>query len=208
MPLSAQALSAIQSAGASVFSADVEIKDAVRQYAEQVNIAMLQNAFDIGNDSLFEDWKTVARLSQALSQIEQELKKVHKIAAGLAAGAPSPISRLRALAAPSDYPAGFVEVLKEIKATDVVAKRAGSKVKTAGHQRKSALPPRGNTARLLNWLVKTLKNNEFVKLNRSAVAVKIGLPKGSIGASFNKLLNAGYIVEGDAGQFKLGLPKA
>jgi hypothetical protein len=52
-----------------------------------------------------------------------------------------------------------------------------------------------------------LSTDQPVKLNRSAVANEISLPKGSIGASFSKLLAASYIVEETGGLFKLGSVK-
>jgi hypothetical protein len=204
MPLCAKAITAIQSAGAAVFTADMELQNAVKQYSDQVNVAMLQNPFDVGNDTLYEDWKTLARLSQAIHQIEAELQKIYKVGVELRAAAPSRIATVQALAAPLATGPGFVEVLKEIKATDVIAKRKGKRTTTSLRRRKPVNILRGNTARLMNWLTKALKTDEPVRLNRSAVAIEIGLPNGSIGASFNKLLAAGYIVEQAVGLFTLG----
>lgn len=207
MPLPTNALTAIQSAGAAVFTADAELQAVVKEYAEQVNVAMLQNPFDVGNDSMFEDWKTVARLSQAIHQIEAEFQKIYKVGAEIGKHATSRISKVHALAAPSATAPSFVEVVKEIKATDVVAKRKGKKTKISKRGRKPVNILRGNTAKLMNWLAKALSTDQTVKLNRSAVAIEIGLPNGSIGASFSKLLAAGYIVEEAAGLFKLSSTK-
>ena len=63
MALPAQTLASIQAAGAAIYAADAALKEAVQSYAEQVKMAMTENPFDMGNDSLFDDWKTVARLS-------------------------------------------------------------------------------------------------------------------------------------------------
>jgi hypothetical protein len=207
MPLCAKTLAAIQSAGAAVFTADKELQDAVKQYTDQVNAAMLQNPFDVGNDSLFEDWKTVARLSQAIHQIESELQKIYKVGVELGEHATSRTSIVHALAAPSATAPRFVEVIKETKATDVVAKQKGKKTKASLRRRKPVNILRGNTAKLMNWLTKALSTDQPVKLNRSAVANEISLPKGSIGASFSKLLAASYIVEETGGLFKLGSVK-
>ena len=207
MPLPEKALSAIQSAGAAVFTADAELQTVVKEYAEQVNVAMLQNPFDVGNDSLFEDWKTVARLSQAIHQIEAELQKIYKVGVDISKHATSRISKVHALAAPSAAAPSFLEVIKEIKATDVVAKQKGKKAKATLRGRKPVNILRGNTAKLMNWLANALSTDQPVKLNRSVVAIEIGLPNGSIGASFSKLLAADYIVEEAAGLFKLGSTK-
>lgn len=77
MPIPKESLSAIQTAGAAVHAADTALKSAVQTYADHVRQSMSQNPFDLNTDSLFEEWKTVARLSQTLEQIEAELRKVH-----------------------------------------------------------------------------------------------------------------------------------
>ena len=69
MALSAQTLSAIHPAGAAVFAAEAALKEAAQSYANQVKHAMQENPCDVGNDGLFDDWKTVARLARAVGQV-------------------------------------------------------------------------------------------------------------------------------------------
>ena len=76
MPLSSQTLAALQLAGATIYQADLELKDAVQAYGNQVRAAMTANPFEMRNDGLFEEWKAVARMSQAVAQIETEFKKI------------------------------------------------------------------------------------------------------------------------------------
>lgn len=80
MSLSNSTLSAIQRVGGAAFTADAKLKKSVRQYAERVNAAMAANPYGLGNDALFENWKGVARLSQTLAGIEEELRKVYRVA--------------------------------------------------------------------------------------------------------------------------------
>lgn len=83
MSLSSSTLSAIQKAGAAVFTADEKLKNAVKEYAERVHAAIATNPYNLGNDALIEDWKTAARLSQTMAGIEAEIKKVFQVAAEL-----------------------------------------------------------------------------------------------------------------------------
>jgi hypothetical protein len=49
-----------------------------------------------------------------------------------------------------------------------------------------------------------LNDQSFAKLNQSAVAIAVGLPKGSIGASIKKLIQDGRLTQGEGKAFKLG----
>ena len=79
MPLSSFTLSAIQKVGAAAFTADEKLKKEVQSYAERVNMAMLKNPSNLGNDALIEAWKVIARLSQTMMGIEEELKNMHRL---------------------------------------------------------------------------------------------------------------------------------
>ena len=94
-------------------------------------------------------------------------------------------------------------IVQEIEATDVVEKKLSKKATESTPT--SSL--KGNSAKLLARLTTILNQENFVKLNRSAVGEEIGLPKGSVGASITKLLQAGYLIEGGFGEFKLTRPK-
>ena len=60
MPISPKTLNAIQAAGTAAFKADAQLKAAVKDYGSQVQTAMLKSPFDLANDNLFEDWKSVS----------------------------------------------------------------------------------------------------------------------------------------------------
>jgi len=201
MPISTQALAAIQAAGAAVFAADDQLKAAAQTYADRVNTAMQANPFDLANDSLFEDWKSVARLSQALARIESELKQVYELASSLNKDSKlTGSAHLRALAGPSSGPrAGATEhpdLIQAIDATDV-------RVKKAPRRSKKAPVLAGNAAKLLTQLQQELTDQDFVKLNRSRLALSAGLPKGSINAAIRKLLAEGRLFQNVAGALKL-----
>jgi hypothetical protein len=210
MALPAQTLATIQTAGAAIYAADAALKEAVQSYAEQVKLAMVENPFDLGNDSLFDDWKTVARLSRAVGQVEAEFQKIYSAATDLSAGAIPAVLSMPSLTAPQATAPNDLAMVQEIDATDAIIKKVPKTIKAAGKTKPAARQPTslgGNSAKVLARLLEILNPNHFVKINRAAVGAEIGLPKGSIGASIAKLLDTGHLIEGGIGEYKLGTPK-
>ena len=211
MPIPKSTLADIQTAGAAVHQADASLKSVVQAYADQVRLAMSSNPFDLQADSLFEEWKTVARLSQTLEQIETELRKVHQAAQQLGESEPSSAKPRGRLAPPTPQPTLAIvnrsPVIESIEATDVVAKKP-KKVKAAQKPAqarkvvtKSALSP--NTQKLWTHLNPLLNAKKFTEIKRSQVGVAAGLPLGSVTASFNKLIDNAYLEENASGALKL-----
>lgn len=133
MSLTPTHLSALQQAGAAVFTADAELKNAVQAYAGRVTAAMQSNPFGLGNDALFENWKRVARLSQTLTGIEEEMKKIYFMAEELMSADTPDVQPVPTLAAPHTVPVAAAPALVEdqLAPTDVrvkPARKAASKV--------------------------------------------------------------------------------
>lgn len=215
MPLPTQTLTAIQTAGAAVHAAESALKDAVQSYADQVKLAMLENPFDVGNDSLFADWKTVARLARVVGQVEAEFRKIYSAASDLSAGAIPAVTAMPSLVAPERDATIGLALVHEIDATDVAVKKLPkkAKIKTKARDKTKAKPIAstqqslsGNSAKVLARLLELLNPDHFVKVNQSTAAADLGLPNGSIGASIAKLIQTGHIIKGAAGEFKLGTP--
>lgn len=212
MPIPKTTLEAIQSAGAAVHRADTALKEVVLTYSDQVRSTMSSNPFDLQADSLFEEWKTVARLSQTLEQIEAELRKVHHAAQQLGEGgfvAEKASARLGTSSDQSTFPAltGVVPLAEAINATDVVAKKP-KKIEVAAHPAKARkstskaeLSP--NTRKLWEHLKTRLTAKKFTVIKRTQVGVDAGLPTGSVAASFSKLFEHGYVEENATGALKL-----
>jgi hypothetical protein len=190
-------------AGAAVYEADASLKTLVTVYADKVQQAMLLNPFDLGNDTLFEDWKKVARLSQAMEQLEIELRKIFAAVQELNAGGGSTRQNLIHLPPPSIFPTpnGPAEALRI--ATDIAVKRSRKKSIEKRSELEKPQRIKGNTARLLAQLKTVLNAEKFSKISRTELGVAAGLPKGSIGASFAKLFEAGYLRENEQGSLCL-----
>jgi hypothetical protein len=215
MALSPKLLSLIQKAGTAVFNADAALKEAVAESAKKVSDAVTKNPFNAIDDSHYANWKSAARISQAMSVIEAELKSLFAVASDLPAAKRGTI----ALPAPSGTATldESLEVIQSIDVTDVVAKRGSQKFKASKKQGRplankaingtaTRTKPSGgldNTAKVLGHLQTVLNDQSFAKLNQSSIAAAIALPKGSIGASVKKLLKDGKLVQGEGKEFKL-----
>jgi len=220
MSLSSATLSAIQQAGAAVFSADLELKNAVKEYAQRVNAAMLSNPYHLGNDTLFENWKVVARLSQTMAGIEEEIKKVHQVAAELIADDQPLVVQIASLAAPIRANDVSVVSQNDMTPTDVLVKSKKKKLKPGATRstrvpksstspvkpvgvRKSAQQLSGNPAKLLQYLEKVLNSKKFTVVSQTAVGQETGIPLGSMTAATKKLLESARIIAGPSGSFRL-----
>jgi hypothetical protein len=219
MPISPKTLNAIQAAGTAAFKADAQLKAAVKDYGSHVQTAMLNSPFDLANDNLFEDWKSVCRLSQAMGQIEAELQKIHESASRLQ-GTVVLSNKPQAIAAPASAakPVSTLEVISAVDATDVTAKKS-RKLKAKGKTKdkakaKAARKPRAagalpaNAASLLSHLTSVLNPDSFGKINQTSVATAINMAKGSVGASVRRLVDEGFLIQDPALGFKLSLPAA
>lgn len=198
MSLASSTLAAIQQAGAAVYAADADLKQVVQTYAARVTAAMAATPFGLGNDALFENWKTLARLSQSMTAIEAELKKVYFVAEDVVDPDGPAVTALPALAAPTAS-----------TATDVVVKsatRAGTRGRRP-ERRSVAAPERsplpGNAAKLLKYLETVLTTDHFQPIKPTVSARHVEMPLGSVSAAIKKLLASGHLVAGPAGGFKL-----
>ncbi|MGB4359896.1 MAG: hypothetical protein WBJ19_05720 [Rhodoferax sp.] len=204
MSLNKELLAALQKAGAAVFDADAQLKLAVKSYGERVQAAVGANPFHLGNDTLFENWKMVARLSKTVAAMEEDLNNVYQMASALSDVEPSLPELVTALAAPA--PDAAAEMASSptkdssLAATDVKIKR---KKRAAAAKPAPASPLPSNADKLLKHLKYVLKTKGFAPVNQTAVAKATGIPLGSMTASLKRLVAAGRLQANDAGQFRL-----
>ena len=210
MSLSSSTLASIQKAGAAVFAADEKVKTAVKEYAQRVNAAIATNPYNLGNDALFENWKVLARLSQTIAGMEDELKKVYRVASELTEDDQPSVREIPALAAPMRS----VARQNDLAPSDVVAKRKkkAAKSKKVAVKASPAKQPvvsadkpviAGNSAKLLPYLERVLNSNEFTVLSQTAAGHETGIPIGSMTAATKKLIESGRVIAGPAGTYKL-----
>lgn len=141
MSLSSSTLSAIQKAGAAAYTADAKLKNAVKEYADRVNAAIGSNPYGLGNDALFENWKTLARLSQTIAGIEEEIKKVFQVASEMTADDQPSVVQVPVLAAPTRSVGKSVVSQDDLTPTAVMVKK---KKKTSKPNARVATAPKGS----------------------------------------------------------------
>lgn len=219
MSLNKEMLATIQKAGAAVFDADAQLRLAVKAYGERVHAAVGSNPYHLGNDALFENWKLVARLSQTMTGMEEELRKVHQVASELNDDESSTVTAMPALPAPalSSPPAGVARIDQKatLAATDVKIKKTNKtpKAKTApalkstptlpkNSSGKAALLPK-NAVMLLKHLGTVLNVKDFTEFNQTKASQATGIPLGSMTASLKRLMADGHLVAGPNGQYML-----
>ena len=204
MSLNKELLATLQKAGAAMFDADAQLRLAVKRYGERVQGAVAANPFHLGNDTLFENWKMVARLSQTVAAMEEDLRNVYQMAGALSDVEPSLPDIMPALAAP-EAPARSASPLVSVSslaATDVRIKRKKrSPVAKPGPAPATPLPR--NAARLLRHLRYVLKTTDFAAVKQTAVAKATGIPMGSMTAALKRLVAAGHVQTNASGMFKL-----
>lgn len=206
MSLNKELLATIQKAGAAVFDADTQLKLAVKRYGERVQAAVGSNPFHLGNDTLFENWKMVARLSKTVAAMEEDLRKVYQMAGELSDVEPSLSDMMPALSAPAPEASAKASsplvADSSLAATDVKIKRK-KRIPAAKPGPVLATPLPENAARLLKHLRYVLKTKGFAPVNQTAVAKATGIPMGSMTASLKRLVAEGHVQTNDAGMFKL-----
>jgi hypothetical protein len=206
MSLNKELLATIQKAGAAVFDADAQLKLAVKSYGERVHAAVGSNPFHLGNDTLFENWKMVARLSRTVAAMEEDLRQVYQMVGDLSDVEPSLPDMMPALSAPSPVAPATTDVplvaQSSLAATDVKIKRK-RRIAAAKLGPVLATPAPKNAARLLKHLRYVLKTKDFATVNQTAVAKATGIPMGSMTAALKRLVAAGHVQTNHSGMFKL-----
>jgi hypothetical protein len=206
MSLNKELLDALQKAGAAVFDADAQLKLAVLSYGERVQAAVGANPFHLGNDTLFENWKMVARLSKAVAAMEEDLKNVYQMASAMSDVEPALPELTTALSAPATEAvaeaASPAAPDSSLVATDVKIKRK-KRATTAKPGPALASPSPSNADKLLKHLKYVLKTKGFAPVNQTAVAKATGIPLGSMTAALKRLVASGRLQVNGAGQFKL-----
>ena len=223
MSLSKTALSSIQQAGHALNKATVVVASAVRSQAEHLVATVASQPFQAEGEQAFANFKMLARLSQDLLSLEEQLKALYATASELASPVMDvvpalPHSTPRSTAA---APAG-----KDV-AEDVVAKTAplrrikpvAAKVAKAA---KLAKPARAKAAKVeksvkttkpkaltandnkaLQYLKSVLKPGLPAALTGAAIAKGSGLPLGSVGISMKKVIASGAVRKSGRGTYLL-----
>ncbi len=210
MSVTAATLSAIQQAGQAIDVARQSLAEAVQEHAQRVMMAVADQPFSVGNDKLFSQWKTVARLAQEVQAIEEQFKALYQTASDMAEPEAQVLKALpHAARTRATGPQGTY-AMDTSAAEDVQVKPApaakGPRSAKAGKAARRQSAPRsrgGNDAKVLNFLKTTLNRKSWKRLTQSEMADGAGIPNGSIAVSVRRLTDSGTLREGEKGFYKL-----
>lgn len=224
MSLSKSTLSAIQQAGQALHKATVVVAGAVREQAEHMVATVASQPFEAEGDQAFANFKMLARLSQDLLALEEQLKSLYANASDLASPVMDVVSALphagpRARAAAQTQndaaedavvkPASETRSRRTAAPAKAASKAAGkASAKVAGKAAGKAGKPRGatlsaNDTRLLNFLQSALNRTAWTALTGVTMAQGSGLPLGSVGVSLKRVMAMGAIKKTGRGSYKL-----
>ena len=222
MSLSKTSLSAIQQAGQALHGATVVVADAVRAQAEHMVATVANQPFQAEGEQAFANFKMLARLSQDLLSLEEQLKNLYATASELAspemdvvAALPHSSRRLRAATAAADDVAEDVVVksipTRRTKASTKRAPKRAAKLVTKPVTKPASKPSTNKATKPITLTVNDNKVLEFMKsalkpgvssaLTGTAISKGAGLPLGSVGISVKKVLASGAVKKSGRGTY-------
>lgn len=205
MSLSKTTLSAIQQAGQGLHKATVVVSAAVREQAEHMVATVANQPFQPEGEQAFANFKMLARLSQELQSLEEQLRILYTTATELASPEmdvvvtlPRPTARARAGAA------GHTDVADAV-VKPAALRRAKAKTSAKGKEKKATKPVTltSNDSKVLDYLKTVLKTDAWTTLTGAAVAKGAAMPLGSVGISLKKVVLAGAVMKTGKGSYQL-----
>ncbi len=220
MTISPQTIEAIQRAGQALDEARTALADASQDQASRVAQALAANAFGVENDAQFEHWKAIARMTQSVQAMEEQLKTIFHAAGEIAFSTPAlpsnrrqrePLqlgSRADVDMVPSDVSVKPVSAPKKRgrkpgKAKAVKLAKTGVKPVEAATPTSGVVALKGNAGRVFAFLQTQLNRRGFVRVTHAAIADGTPIPTGSVGAAIVALKGKGLLLEGERGSYRL-----
>lgn len=198
MSLSKTTLSAIQQAGQALHKATVVVGGAVRAQAEHMVATVASQPFEAEGEQAFTNFKMLARLSQDLLSLEQQLKNLYATASELASPEMDVVAAL---------PHAAARNRAAVAAADDVAEDAV--VKPASVRRNKSTKPTpavaltANDSKLLAFLQSVLTAKKSTALTSVQIAKGSGLPLGSVGVSLKKVIASGALSKSGRSSYQL-----
>jgi hypothetical protein len=216
MSLSKSTLSAIQQAGQALHKATVVVSGAVREQAEHMVTTVAKQPFQAEGDQAFANFKMLARLSQDLQSLEEQLKSLYATASELSSPVMDVVATLPRLSARARAAAHASTDIAE----DAIVKPASTRrAKPAGKKAAAKAPKKtpkkaaakttkpatltANDSKVLDYMKTVLKADALTALTGATVAAGSGLPLGSVGISMKKVVAAGAVKKVGRGSYQL-----
>ena len=208
MSLSKTTLSAIQNAGQAMHEATVVVSAAVRHQAEQMVNTIATLPFETHAEQAFANFRGLARLSQDLLTLEEQMRGLYTSATELANPAMDVVAALPHVSIKRT--AEGKAAAEDAVVKPAAARRSGKQVKkaknnAAADKPKTPIPTHltPNDIQLLDYLKTALNTTDLTGLTGTAMAAGSGLPLGSIGISIKKLIETGAVIRGGRGTYRL-----
>lgn len=214
MSLSKTTLSAIQQAGQALHKATVVVADAVRSQAEHMVATVASQPFQAEGEQAFTNFKMLARLSQDLLSLEEQLKSLYATASDLAspemdvvAALPHGSTRVRTGVSAADDVAEDVVVKAAPTRRTRVASKGASKTatkpvtKAASKKVAKTITLTVNDNKVLQYMKSVLKPGQASALTGVTISKGAGLPLGSVGISVKKVLASGAVKKSGRGTY-------
>ena len=210
MALSKSTLSAIQQAGQGLHKATVVVSAAVREQAEHMITTVASQPFQAEGEQAFANFKLLARLSQNLNSLEEQLRGLYVTASELSSpemdvvvALPHISARARAAAkGQADFAEdAIVKTVPTRTAKLKVPAKNPAKVKTPKTNKPVKLT--SNDHKVLDYLKTVLKADEWTAVTGAAVAQGAAMPLGSVGISLKKVVQAGAVKKKGKGSYQL-----
>jgi hypothetical protein len=198
MSLSKTTLSAIQQAGNSLHRATVVVSAAVREQAEHMVATVSSKPFQAEGEQAIANFKMLARLSQDLQSLEEQMRALYATAAELASPAMDvvvalPRPRARAAAASVN------ETAEDAVVKPAPVRRAKAQAKKPA----KAVVLTANDNKVLDYLKTVLKAGEWTALTGASVSKGADMPLGSVGVSMKKVVESGAVKKKGRSSYQL-----
>jgi hypothetical protein len=204
MSLSKSTLSAIQIAGQGLHQATVVVSAAVQEQAEHMVATVASQPFQAEGEQAFANFRLLARLSQDLLALEQQLRQLYATAAELAspemdvvASLPHSSGRSRAADANDKAEDAVVKPAVQRRAPTAAPSSARKPATTKGGTLTS------NDKKVLDYLKKALKAGAWTDLTGVVVAQGADMPLGSVGVSLKKVVASGAVKKKGRSSYQL-----
>ena len=200
MTIKMSTIAQLQKAGQAVHDASVSLgRDA--QTANEALQKALQQAMqakrdDAQTESIFTQWKTLAKVSQEVAQMEAALREVFVACTALASAKEA---QSKVAAGRKGRPAA-----PEAAAAGLVAKQKPKK--KVGRPPKANVPgvPReGNEQKLMEYFGTILNATELKQVHHLDITKATGIPSGSIAATIKRLVGKKLLEAGRRGALRL-----
>lgn len=212
-------LAYVQQAGQAVSTAREQLNLQLQRQVEKLATVVAAQPFGPDADRAYAQLRAVARMTQELQSIEDQLVQVYRAAAQFEEA--QDIQVLVALPRHGAKTAsttigsateGAVDT-QEIqphrrtsKARTVKPSRAPSKATATATEPTSVrrpTPGATNEDRLLAGLKQRLNKRSWTPMTQAQMAQTTGLPQGSVGAALNRVIASGRVIIGARGQYRL-----